>query len=128
MTRRLSSQACASSVGLAAPFVALAVSKQLRSARGLALGWNIFGFLDLLTAIGLGTGYLIVVLRAGIGAPPTAAAMTFFPLVLIPTFAVPVGIILHIYSIRRTLRGERHRAPQDEQVGIWSHAARTVSS
>ena len=67
-------------VGLAAPFVALAVSKRFRSARGLALGWNIFGFLDLLTAIGLGTGYLILVLRPGIEAPPTAAAMTFFPL------------------------------------------------
>ena len=93
-------------VGLAAPFVALAVSKRFRSARGLALGWNIFGFLDLLTAIGLGTGYLILVLRPGIEAPPTAAAMTFFPLVLIPTFAVPLGIILHIYSIRRTLRSE----------------------
>jgi hypothetical protein len=93
-------------VGLAAPFVALIVSKRLRSARPLALGWNIFGFLDLLAAVGLGTGYLIVVLRPGIEAPPTAAAMTFFPLVLIPTFAVPLGIILHIYSIRRTLRSE----------------------
>jgi hypothetical protein len=93
-------------VGLAAPFVAMAVSKRLRSARALALGWNIFGFLDLLTAIGLGTGYLIVALRPGIETPPTAAAMTFFPLVLIPTFAVPLGIILHIYSMRRTLRSE----------------------
>jgi hypothetical protein len=70
------------------------------------LGWNIFGFLDLLAAVGLGTGYLIAVLRPGIEAPPAAAAMTFFPLVLIPTFAVPLGIILHIYSIRRTLRSE----------------------
>jgi hypothetical protein len=93
-------------VGLAAPFVALIVSKRLRSARALALGWNIFGFLDLLAAVGLGTGYLIAVLRPGIEAPPAAAAMTFFPLVLIPTFAVPLGIILHIYSIRRTLRSE----------------------
>jgi hypothetical protein len=43
-------------------------------------------------------------LRPGLEVPPTAAAMTFFPLVLIPTFAVPLGIVLHIYSIRRTLR------------------------
>jgi hypothetical protein len=93
-------------VGLAAPFVAMVVSKRLRSARALALGWNIFGFLDLLAAVGLGTGYLIAVLRGGVEAPPTAAAMTFLPLVLIPTFAVPLGVILHIYSIRRTLRSE----------------------
>jgi hypothetical protein len=33
--------------------------------------------------------------------------MTFFPLVLIPTFAVPLGFILHIYSIRRTWNSYR---------------------
>ena len=93
-------------VGLLAPFVALAVHNRLRGARPLALGWNIFGFTDLLAAVGLGTGYLLLALQPGLGAPPGAAAMTFFPLVLIPTYAVPLGFILHIYSIRRTLRGE----------------------
>jgi hypothetical protein len=102
-------------VGLLAPLVALAVRNQVRGARSLALGWNLFGFLDLLVAVGMGTGYLLLALQPGLPAPPTAAAMTFFPLVLIPTFAVPLGFILHIYSIRRMLRGERRaegrRAP-----------------
>jgi len=94
-------------VGLLAPLVALAVRNQIRGARPLALGWNLFGFADLLVAVGLGTGYLVVVLQSGLHAPPGVPAMTFFPLVLIPTFAVPLGFILHIYSIRRTLGDRR---------------------
>ena len=94
-------------VGLLAPLVALAVRNQVRGARPMALGWNLFGFADLLVAVGMGTGYLLLAFQPGLHSPPTAAAMTFFPLVLIPTFAVPLGFILHIHSIRRTLRGER---------------------
>jgi hypothetical protein len=66
----------------------------------------VFGFIDLATAVGLGTGWLMALLQPGQGPIPASAAMTFFPLVLIPTFAVPLGFILHIYSIRRTLKGE----------------------
>jgi hypothetical protein len=106
-------------VGLLAPIVALAVRNQARGARPLALGWNLFGFADLLVAVRMGTGYLLLALQPGVHAPPPAAAMTFFPLVLIPTFAVPLGFILHIYSIRRTLRGERQwegsRAPASRE-------------
>jgi hypothetical protein len=42
--------------------------------------------------------------------------MTFFPLVLIPTFAVPVGFILHIYSIRKTLKGEQQLVSNRPQI------------
>jgi hypothetical protein len=94
-------------VGLLAPLVALAVRRQIRGAWQLALGWNLFGFVDLVVAVGLGTGYLLLALQPGLQVPPGSPAMTFFPLVLIPTFAVPVGFILHIYSIRRTLRDRR---------------------
>jgi len=95
-------------VGLLAPFVALAIRNQVRGARPLALGWNLFGIADLVVAVGMGTGYLLLALQPGLQAAPIAPAMTFFPLVLIPTFVVPLSFILHIYSIRRTLRGERH--------------------
>lgn len=93
-------------VGLLALFVALAVRNQIRGARPLVLGWNLLGLLDLLVAVGMGTGYLELALHPGLGVAPASPAMTFFPLVLIPTFAVPLGVILHIYSIRRTLRAE----------------------
>jgi hypothetical protein len=106
-------------VGLAAPLVALAVRNRAKGARSLALGWNLFGFLDLLTAVGLGTGYLLAVTGSEV---ITAAAMTFYPLVLIPTFAVPVGVILHIYSIRRTVKsGAAGRGTHG--VGLGSGAA-----
>jgi hypothetical protein len=94
-------------VGLLAPLVALAVRRQVRGAQPIALGWNILGLTDLVVAVGLGTGYLLLALQPGLQAPPGAPAMTFFPLVLVPTFAVPLGFILHIYSIRRTLRDRR---------------------
>jgi hypothetical protein len=100
-------------VGLLAPIIALLVRRQVRSARPLALGWNLFGLVDLLVAVGLGTGYLILALHPELSAPPGAAAMTFFPLILVPAYAVPLGFILHIYSIRRTLRGEGSRKRGD---------------
>jgi hypothetical protein len=90
-------------VGLTAPVVAVAVRNRLRGAGGLALGWNVFGLLDLMTAVGLGTGFLLAAIHPGVRSA-AVPAMTFFPLVLIPTFAVPVGIILHVYSIRRTMK------------------------
>lgn len=105
-------------VGLMAPFVALAVRRRVSGARALALGWNAFGFLDLVMAVGLGTGYLLLALQPGLDAPPGAAAMTFFPLALIPTFAVPLGFILHIYSIRRTLIGERRNMVESGKSGM----------
>lgn len=108
-------------VGILAPFVALALRRHAWGARPLALGWNLFGFVDLMVAVGMGTGYLVPLLRPDLGTVPPAAAMTFFPLVLIPTFAVPLGFILHIYSIRRTLSGEEwHR--ERERTGMSTGA------
>jgi hypothetical protein len=103
-------------VGLLAPFVALGVRRQIRGARPLALGWNLFGFVDLVVAVGLGTGYLLMALQPGLDAPPGAPAMTFFPLVLIPTFAVPVGFVLHMYSIRKTLKAEQQVVSNRPQI------------
>jgi hypothetical protein len=94
-------------VGLLALWVAFAVRRRLGGARPLALLWNLFGFLDLVVAVGMGTGILVPLLAPTLGPVSPAAAMTFFPLVLIPTYAVPLGFILHIYSIRRTLREGR---------------------
>jgi hypothetical protein len=110
-------------VGLLALFVAFAVRRGLGGARPLALLWNVFGFLDLVVAVGLGTGKLAPLLAPSIGAVSPVAAMTFFPLVLIPTFAVPLGFILHIYSIRRMLReGRAQRVetgrPQARMVAV----------
>jgi hypothetical protein len=93
-------------VGLAAPLVALALARRVAGSPALATGWNVFGLLDLVVAVGMGTGYLAPLLAPHLGAQvPPAAAMGVFPLVLVPTFAVPVSIMLHLLGLIR-LTGE----------------------
>jgi hypothetical protein len=74
--------------GLAAPFVAWALARNLPGARARAVAWNCFGILDLIVA-------------------PAAAVLTHstnisrFPLVIVPLFlGPPIGILTHIYSLR----------------------------
>jgi hypothetical protein len=72
--------------------------------------WQGLGIFDLVTAVTLGT-------TAGLIQPqgvPTAA-MTILPLSLIPTFLVPLYLILHVICIAqargwRTVEGDAHRA------------------
>jgi hypothetical protein len=92
-------------VGLAAPVVALALARRVAGARVLATGWNVVGLLDLVVAVGMGTGYLAPLLAPQVGHVPPAPAMGVFPLILVPTFAVPVSIILHLLGLVR-LAGE----------------------
>jgi hypothetical protein len=93
-------------VGLAAPLVGLALARRLIGSRGLAAGWNLFGLVDLGVAVGMGTGYLAPLLLPELGPRvPPAAAMGAFPLILVPTFAVPLSIMLHVLGLAR-LAGE----------------------
>jgi hypothetical protein len=92
-------------VGLSAPLVALALARKARAGRALAAAWNGFGLVDLLVAVGMGTGYLAPLLAPDLGprvAP--AAAMGVFPLILVPTFAVPVSVLLHLIALTRLRR------------------------
>lgn len=89
-------------VGLAAPLVALALARRAPGSRALAAGWNVFGLLDLVVAVGMGTGYLAPLLAPHLGTHvPPAAAMGVYPLILVPTFAVPVSIMLHLLGLTR---------------------------
>jgi hypothetical protein len=90
-------------VGIAALLVAYALLHDAPGARALAIGFNVLGLLDLVMAVGLGTGLLLPLLRPG-SAPGPTAAMTVFPMYLIPTFAVPIAVILHLYALRAALR------------------------
>jgi hypothetical protein len=95
-------------VGLAAPLVALALARGIRGSRGLAIGWNVFGLLDLFVAIGMGTGLLVPLLSPELGPRvPAAAAMGVFPMILVPTFAVPLSIMLHVIALGRFRREAR---------------------
>jgi hypothetical protein len=91
-------------IGLAAPLVALALARGARGARAAAIGWNVLGLLDLAVAVGMGTGFLPLLLGERL---PAAAAMGVYPLILVPTFAVPVAVLLHLIALRRLSRASQ---------------------
>lgn len=73
-------------------------SPKLRSA---FIAWNVFGLIDLLSAIALGILYSpgsFGVLRTDL----STEVMTTFPVNLIPTFFLPLFILLHMLSLKRS--------------------------
>ena len=95
-------------IGLAAPLVAFALARRVPGAAALALSWNVIGLLDLVVAVGMGTGFLAPYLAPELGARvPPAPAMGVFPLVLVPLFAVPVSVLLHVLSLARLAADRR---------------------
>lgn len=87
---------------VALPLAVLAASRSVRPA-WIAL-WNAFGMLDLLTAVTLGV-------LSQPGTPFTvfsgsAATITTLPWVLVPTFFVPIYMLIHVLIFRQ-LRAPR---------------------
>jgi hypothetical protein len=98
-------------VGLTAPLVALALARRVAGARALAVAWNAFGLLDLMVAVGMGTGMLAPVLMPELGSRvPAVGPMGVFPLILVPTFAVPLSFMLHLLALLRLRHEARSRA------------------
>ncbi len=98
-------------VGASAPFVAYALAKGKPWARPLAVAWNVAGILDLVVAVGMGALSAESSFRLFSNAPSTAA-MAELPLSMIPVFAVPLFVLLHIVSLLG-LRGARAPAAQE---------------
>jgi hypothetical protein len=89
-------------VGLTAPMVALALVRGAPGGRALATAWNVFGLVDLVVAVGMGTGFLAPLLVPDLGPRvPSAAAMGVFPMVLVPMFLVPMSGLLHLIALGR---------------------------
>ncbi len=65
--------------------------------RGLTHAWNAFGLLDLVVAVGTAT---VVTIR---GTTPGIAAVLSLPLVVVPTFFVPILLANHVVIFRRLL-------------------------
>jgi hypothetical protein len=88
-------------VGMTAFWVA---SRAATSGRPLAIAFNLFGLADLVVAVGLGImtspGPLQVFHTI-----PTAELATRFPLVLVPTFLVPLACALHVISLTQLISG-----------------------
>jgi len=92
-------------VGLTAPIVAWLNATRSPSARAATVIWNAFGIADLVIAVG--TGFLT---------SPSPYQMLAFdhpnaliaqhPFVLVPTFFVPLSIILHLLSLWKLRRAD----------------------
>jgi len=89
---------------------ALALLPGLRrgtASRGWLFAWNTWGFVDLVSAITMGVLYSngpLGILSAG---TVTSGLMVTFPVSLIPTFFVPLFLLLHALTFKRiaNLRG-----------------------
>jgi hypothetical protein len=69
--------------------------------RTLFIAWNIFGMIDLVTAVTLGILYSpgpYGVFRTDV----STGLLTTFPVNLIPTFFVPIFILLHVLALVRS--------------------------
>ena len=93
-------------VGLYAPFVVLAVVRRASAWRGQVVLLNILGLLDFVGAIGFGVlagNNPLGILRGEV----STDALQQLPLSIIPTFAVPAWIIIHIISLLQVSRMSR---------------------
>jgi hypothetical protein len=85
--------------------------------RNVVLGWCALGIADLVVAIG--TGFLSspsILQQLALDEPNSA--ITRYPFVLIPTFLVPISIVLHVYVIARVRAGTA-------KANTEAHGART---
>ncbi len=90
-------------VGVTAPLVALALWRRPEIAFGRGfLAWNLFGLVDF--AVAVATGTLAAGLIPGLVGGATSAAMSAWPLSMIPGFLVPLFAILHLAAILQTRR------------------------
>jgi hypothetical protein len=88
-------------IGLTAPLVAAAVVGRRPHHLALARLWTVLGMADLVIAVTSGVLHgrsPIGLLAAG---PVTTDAMARYPMSLIPTFLVPLALMLHLATFRR---------------------------
>jgi hypothetical protein len=91
-------------VGIAAPLVAVALARDgIARTWPRVMTWCVLGILDL--GVAITCGFLTApsaFQQLALDSPN--AAITSYPFVLIPTFAVPASIILHVYVLSRIVR------------------------
>jgi hypothetical protein len=86
--------------GLLAPIVALGYARGRSAAERRVLAWNVFGLLDLVVAVT--TGFLTSpspFQLLSLDAPNQL--ISAFPLVMVPAFAVPLSVLLHLASLAK---------------------------
>jgi hypothetical protein len=87
-------------VGLAAPIVGYVLYQGYRWSCLAALSWNIAGILDLVVAVAMGFLSSPGPFQALALENPNML-ITAYPLVLVPLYAVPLSILLHLTALKR---------------------------
>lgn len=90
-------------VGVLAPFVALAYARAPHENGDLVAAWNGLGILDLVVAVGMGFATSPSPFQLLAFDRPNDL-VSLFPLVLIPTYLVPLSILLHLASLTKLRR------------------------
>ncbi|HUU25073.1 MAG TPA: hypothetical protein VMW68_05855 [Methyloceanibacter sp.] len=97
-------------VGVLAPVVAIAYARAPQQNGDIVSAWNWFGIGDLVVAVG--TGFVTAPsLLQPFAVEPANQLITNFPLSLIPTFLVPLSILLHVASLTKL-----HRATSAAEI------------
>ena len=95
-------------IGVTAPWVILALVRQPRFATSTAfIRWNLFGILDLVVAVSIGT--LSALFATGAPGEISTAPMATLPLLLIPAFLVPLFLMLHTAALLQSRQLVRNR-------------------
>jgi hypothetical protein len=98
-------------VGVLAPVVAVAYARGPDKNEDLVSAWNLFGIVDLIVAVASGFSTSPSSFQLFAFDQPNQLVSTF-PLVLIPTYLVPVSVLLHIASMTKLRRTVRHMEVQ----------------
>jgi hypothetical protein len=113
---------------VATGLLALPVAYRLAAGSGdahrVAIAWNIFGLTDFAIAVGIGLAISPGPLQLIVPSIPNTAAGTY-PTILIPAFAVPSSILLHVLSLRQ-LRRQRRAARMTDPLVSASRQQRTA--
>jgi hypothetical protein len=102
-------------VGILAPFAAVSLARSPKTSANRARLWNLLGIADLIIAVTLGFLTSPSPLQMFAFDRPSGL-IAMFPLSLIPVYAVPLSILLHLASLQK-LRQEQRSGSRELPVG-----------
>jgi len=94
-----------------------AIQRRVKGWRTLTLAWNVFGFVDLVTAVTLGVGSAPGSPVRFIFESPNSGAVGSLPWLLIPGVLVPLYLLTHVAIFAQLARGVVEK-PQTRQRGL----------
>ena len=86
--------------------MAISLAAGTPDARKAAVAWNVFGLLDFAIAVSIGLMIAPGPMQVIVPSIPNATG-GIYPNVMVPAFAVPSSILLHVLSLRRLRRCSR---------------------